>query len=299
MYHNIIFFRILELIYWYSFFNDKEDDFLEFLKTKAVLMRSWLEQIVFNNGDLPNFNDCTEGIALPVAKLLSLADKLNIFSNSTLLCASGYRSISKSKYECKIDVAQLGSKYQPGHSHADALSFIVYHNNKPLFVEKGTSTYQINERRYEERATSAHNTVSIGNKNQSEVWSGFRVGKRAKTLILEDSPDSIIGTHNGYINSVGLHKRKFSFFENHIIIEDILQKKKKIALFHLHVYPNEIILHDENIILIEGRAKITFKNAKNISIINYNMASGFNCCFTGQKVIVEFQENLKTRIDFN
>ena len=297
MYHNIIFFRVLELIYWYSFFKDKEDDFLEFLKIKAVLMRSWLEQIAFKNGDLPNFNDCAEGIALPVAELLSFADKLNIVSNSTLLGASGYRSISKYIYECKIDVAQLGPKYQPGHSHADALSFIIYHNNRPLFVEKGTSTYEINERRHEERATSAHNTVSIGNKNQSQVWSGFRVGNRAKTSILEDSPNTIIGTHNGYFNSVGLHKRKFAFFENHIKIEDLFQNNDK-ALFHLHVYPNETLLKDENTIIIKDRAKVTFNNAKNISIENYTMAKGFNHFEMGQKIIIEFQHNLKTRIDF-
>jgi hypothetical protein len=298
MYHNIIFFRVLELIHWFSFFKDKEDDFLKFLKLKAVLMRTWLEQIAFKNGDLPNFNDCAEGIALPVAELLSFADKLNLVSNSTLLGASGYRSISKYIYECKIDVAQLGPKYQPGHSHADALSFIVYHNSKPLFVEKGTSTYEINERRHEERATSAHNTVSIGNENQSQVWSGFRVGNRAETNIIKDSPDSLIGSHNGYFNTVGMHKRKFTFFENHVTIEDLLQNNNYKALFHLHVYPNEILLKDGNTIIIKDRAKVTFKNAENISIENYTMATGFNRCEMGQKIIVEFQDNLKTRIDF-
>ena len=31
-----------------------------------------------------------------------------------------------------------------------------------------------------ERATHSHNTVKIGSKEQTQVWGGFRVAKRAK-----------------------------------------------------------------------------------------------------------------------
>src|SRR5690606_7448376 len=181
MYHNIIFFRVLELIDWYSNYKDRDDNFLEFLKSKASIMESFLKNISFKNGDIPHFNDSTNGIAFAVEELYAYFDSLNLKSQRIPLSDSGYRSFSNEAFEVKIDVAQLAVDYQPGHAHADSLSFLIYYKNKPFIVEQGTSTYQINKRRFLERSSHAHNTVTINRMNHSEVWSGFRVGNRAFT----------------------------------------------------------------------------------------------------------------------
>src|SRR5690606_25573724 len=62
MYHQIIFFRLLELVDWYSNFEGKEQYYLEYLIFKSSLMRSWLAQLTFSNGDIPHFNDSADGI---------------------------------------------------------------------------------------------------------------------------------------------------------------------------------------------------------------------------------------------
>src|SRR5690606_21045496 len=105
-------------------------------------------------------------------------------------------------------------------AHADALSFILYYNNSPFIIEQGTSTYNIGEIRSRERSTAAHNTVVIDGKNQSQVWSGFRVGKRAKVNIIEESAGTLIARHNGYKDLGLVHERTFSFAENCVTILD-------------------------------------------------------------------------------
>src|SRR5699024_6640038 len=199
------------LIDWYKNWDAKEVEFLAFLENKASLMLAWLRNISFSNGDIPHFNDSAEGIAYSTRWLSSYATLLNIPEVHTDLHASGYRSFKNVIYECKVDLAQIDPSYQPGHDQADALSFILYYKQKPLFVEMGTSTYEINERRAIERCTSAHNTVVVNNTDQSKVWSGFRVAQRAKTEIVEDKISYLVGKHDGYRNIGVTHTRIFEF----------------------------------------------------------------------------------------
>src|SRR5690606_33111259 len=120
---------------------------------------------------------------------------------------SGYRSFLSEHFECKVDVGNLGPSYQPGHGHADALSFVLNVEGIPFLVEEGTSTYENNEIRWRERSTQAHNTITVGDKDQSEVWHAFRVAKRAKVKILKDTLDELIAEHNGYKKTGVIHKR--------------------------------------------------------------------------------------------
>ena len=84
-----------------------------------------------------------------------------------------------------IDVAKIGPDYLPGHAHADTLSFELSLYGKRLLVNSGISRYGTSLIRQFERSTEAHNTVAIDNKNSSEVWSGFRVARRAYPLDLK------------------------------------------------------------------------------------------------------------------
>src|SRR5690606_25254877 len=92
MYHKIMFFRLLELIDWYSNYKSVDVEFLQICREKAYSMRRWLENIIFSNGDIPLFNDSAEEIALSTDVLFKYADKLDIYSKNISLGASGYRS---------------------------------------------------------------------------------------------------------------------------------------------------------------------------------------------------------------
>ena len=87
--------------------------------------------------------------------------------------SSGYRKYSIENFTLIFDAAQIGPRYQPGHAHADNLTFNLYYKFKPVIVDTGTSVYEDTPRRFLERSTESHNTIKYRNQNSSEVWSSF------------------------------------------------------------------------------------------------------------------------------
>ena len=298
MYHQIIFFRLLELIDWYSSYEAKTPSFEEFLRKRAAIMFSWLSKTSFSNGNIPHFNDSTTGIAYPNEYLFSYAKQLEITASQDPLGNSGYRAFNIGNYEIRIDVAQIGPTYQPGHAHADTLSFVLNYKNTPLFVEQGTSTYNIGERRATERGTAAHNTVVVAGKNQSEVWSGFRVGKRAKTKVTVDNQTELRAEHDGYKGLGIVHRRIFKFHNKRISIQDQVEgSPEHLKEFHLHFAPSMKVEQKNGIIEFDF-GQLKFTGAKGLRIENYEMALGYNLYEKAKKLIVCFNGSLATEILF-
>lgn len=299
MYHQIILFRVLELYDWYSQWENNEASFIKLLKTKAELMLSWLDKISFSNGDIPHFNDSTNEISFRTEDLMTYAKNLDLNINPVPLSDSGYRTLNKEAYEIRLDFAQIAPSYQPGHAHADALSFILYHKDKPLFVEQGTSTYNIGERRSLERSTQAHNCVVVDNQNQSQVWSGFRVGKRAKTSIIKDEATRLVASHDGYKSLGVIHQRSFEFKEGRIQITDGLSNPNKTAVFYLHLHPSrKITQHLEAGFIVDESIHINFENAEDIQVESYQYADTYNEYIEAKRILVKFVGVLETRIEF-
>src|SRR5690606_24806795 len=160
--------------------------------------------------------------------------------------------------------------------------------NHPVFVEVGTSTYESNDRRQIERSTFSHNTVVVREKNQSEVYGGFRVGKRAKAFILSDNGNTLIAEHDGYVSSFNVfHKRSFTFNNSSItIIDNLSINISSKAYFHLH--PSlEFEIH-EGYFFIKDVGSIRFDGFKHIQVLSYDFADGFNNTIPGKKLCVEF-----------
>src|SRR5690606_35630512 len=135
MYHNIILFRVLELIDSYSKYSGKNMLFLEFLKPTASKMISWLRNMSFENGEFPHFNDSADGICLSLNELVQYSQELSISVQNLPLGESGYRKYKTDNYECIFDIGAIKPIYQPGHSHADSFSFWLHKDNKLIFGE--------------------------------------------------------------------------------------------------------------------------------------------------------------------
>lgn len=300
MYHQIVLFRVLELIDWYSKITNPDKAFLDFLKNKAQQLLGWLQTITFQNGDIPHFSDSATGIAFTSAELFQFAAKLQLpCSAKASLDASGYRKYHVGDYECVVDVGAVGPTYQPGHSHADALSFILHYQQRPLFVEAGTSTYQIGEKRNEERSTHAHNTVVVEGKDQSEVWGGFRVGKRANVKVIKETDSEIMASHDGYKRDFTvIHQRSFTFAPAVILISDeIIGASNLNATAYLHFHPDcEVKIGEDGLIQIAGIGAIYLKNASGFRLEIYEMADGYNQCKKATVLVADFQGSLETTI---
>lgn len=293
MYHQIILFRVLEAISYLP----NGDDLLPILKEKANLMLGWLKKATFKNGDIPQFNDSSDGIAFTTEQLMNIGCLLELESANITLGESGYRKFESENFELIIDVKGISPDYQPGHNHADHLSFILYINNRPFIVDPGTSTYNISERRHWERSSKAHNIVTVNNFDQSEVWGGFRVGRRPSVRVLKDSIDFVSASIEYNVKKSTIKQiRDFSVTENSIILKDSLNVRNgAIARFYLH--PLVFILNRTNdMVAFDNGAKIYFKNISNLKIEEYDFANGFNKLLKSKVIEVHFMNSCESTI---
>ena len=300
MYHQIILTRLLDCIQLIKLNSAwKRNDLLLFLEEKASLMISWLKNITYKNGNIPMVNDATFNIAPNSKKIFFYANQLGINSQNIPLSDSGYRKIKTNNYELFIDVGNVGPDYQPGHAHSDTFNFELIKNGNPIFVDTGISTYEKSAIRQYERATQSHNTVKIGDKDQTQVWEGFRVAKRAKIIHLIEMSNYIEVSHNGYLGDGYIHTRTFFWSTNELIIEDKISKSTRntaIAFFHLHSKTPKPQITENSVFISTLSLYVVFENAKNISIEEYNLSKGFNKTILAFVIKVVFDKVLKTKI---
>ncbi len=299
MYHQIILHRILDSIQLFTLNPVRKDNLLPTLKEKAIKMLGWLEAVTFKSGIIPMVNDASHDIAPSSADIFDYAGYLGLTWDKPMLNESGYRKWESENYECFMDLGQIGPAYIPGHAHADTFNFELQVNDQPFIVDTGTSTYEKNELRQLERGTISHNTVVINNTNQTEVWGGFRVARRAKIIELEVRKDGYAASHDGYKRLGVIHTRSFSFSKHGMVISDTLSGKpvNGIAYFHFHPSVNKMILSENAIRFQELETVIQFK-ADHLKIENgtYNFAAGFNRRKKATVVQVSFHKNLVTTI---
>ena len=297
MYHQLILYRILDSINLLQ--NNPSNltgHLLGGLQNTASNMLGWLNNITFTNGDVPCLNDSIDGIAPNSKKLFDYVDNLQIKINQKQLSDSGYRIFSSKDIEMIMDIGKIGPDYIPGHAHSDTFNFVIQYQNQPFLVDTGISTYEKNERRKLERSTASHNTVMIEGKEQSEVWGGFRVGKRANVTILEDCKNNVRAIHDGYKKIGCHHQRTFLFKENQVRIEDlIIGKGIGIASFHFHF---DIKLELGNQKIVGEFGEISFDELVEIRLENYFLATGFNQTQKAQRIKVTFENKLNTNITF-
>ncbi len=296
MYHQIILYRLLDSINLLeSVKNDFPSGFVDLCKNKAVQMLAWLENMTFSNGDIPMVNDATNDIAPVTSELLAYAGRLGLTPSGSRLKDSGYRMFKTGAWELLADVGNIGPDYIPGHAHADAFGFVLYYGGKPVIVDVGISTYEKNERRQWERSTEAHNTVKVKDAEQTEVWGGFRVGRRAYVKLVSESEHHVEASHNGYRNLGIEHIRKFELGEQGLNISDTLLNNEKFkASAYFHIYPGVKILRNEEYIGLNS-LKVSFKGDIYITIEDYRFCSGYNKIIDAQRIRIDFLNKLETR----
>lgn len=300
MYHKIILHRLLDSCNLCKNNRDVYEDlvFEDFLLSSAEKMLGWLEKITFKDGTTPRVNDSTEGIAPESQQLFDYAKRLGIAWKTTELSESGYRLFKNEGTELFVDYGKIGPNYIPGHAHSDTFSFLLNYQGNPVIVDPGISTYNSGYRRQRERSTSSHNTVRYGKVDQSEVWGGFRVGRRASAVITQESKNSIKGYHKGYKRFGVYHQRVFDFGKQSITIEDKMVARNELlgkssAYFHFHP---DIALQISGNQVIAASCVFDFSGVTAMRIKEYTYAHGYNDTVKAKLVEVLFNENLITNI---
>lgn len=161
-----------------------------------------------------------------------------------------------------VDHAALGFGSIAAHGHADALSFQMYVDGIPIFVDPGTYIYHYDlKSRNAYRRTENHNTLCINKRDQSEMLGAFLWGKRAECRLLDyketDRGVMLRAAHNGYLGN--RHTRIYYFDgKRKLCIVDELEKADFVSL-------NFILLPDAGL-KIQGKRALIFVGTIWISI---------------------------------
>lgn len=290
MYHCILLDRLLDCI------NYGRNDEIK-LREFASKMLGHLESICWNDGSIPLFNDAADGIAPSPAGIFDYARRLHISWQPIPMNECGYRKMQHGSHmEAIADVGNIAASYQPGHTHADTFNFELRIDEKPFIVDTGTSTYEKNVRRQYERSTEAHNTVTLENRNSSEVWGGFRVGERATVTLHCDEPNVISASHSGF-GRHNIHTRNFTLTDVAFFVTDKMSTSAE-CVSRLHLAPGlQIITVSKDEIITSG-GRINIINATEINLKEAQISRQYNRFEAGIVVEMVFRDTLQYQISF-
>lgn len=306
-YHALMLENCLDIYNLLAHNRDKSNHALKkTVQSYCELALQWLADMHYESDEIAFFNDSANGIAPRYQDLYDYAVSLfryqqeaNIISSGRLidLSSSGYYGVECPQDKFIIDCGEVQPSYQPGHMQCDLLSYELVLNDRKLIVNPGVFEYTAGAMRDYVRSTQAHNTVSVSDHQQSEIWSAFRVARRAKKLYaqIQQAHEWVYfsGAFEGFPTLQGgaQHQR------------DIKLLVRAGQLVECHVddtvtyhgtqnIKNRIHLHPEIQVTDCGAGLLQCSDGKNLvasiklaSGCDYNIESSYYCPQFGQKIM--------------
>jgi len=240
MYHALILEDFMDLINISESYNKPV---YPHLRAVTASMLGWLKQLSRADGSPSYLNDSVAGIAPPLPELENYGRRLGIGGVAEPLDDSGFVVLENDRVRAVMDIGSPSPSYQAGHAHAEALSIELEIAGRPIFVNRGISTYEANETRSSERSTMAHNTIGIDGQNSSETWGAFRVARRAKVSVVQrDLKAGVIrATHDGYrrLPHAVIHDRELQLLIDGVtVIDRVSGHGRHCALAYWHLHPD-------------------------------------------------------------
>ena len=247
MYHTIILEDLLDVLNLSRTFGNEIEVLLPSLVPAIGKMRAWLEAMTLGDGRIAFFNDAAFGVSAEPAEIEAYSIRLGLphpkaaQSGLLRLADSGYARINLDDAIVIADIGSIGPNYLPGHAHADTLSFEFSLGKERVLVNGGTSVYEIGAQRHRERSTAAHNSVVVDQHDSSEVWSSFRVGRRARVHEVEalGTQDCVklSASHDGYahMRDRPIHRRKWQLTPRKLVVTDTITGRPRHAVAHFHL----------------------------------------------------------------
>ena len=202
-----------------------------------------------------------------------------------------------------IDHADLGYGSIAAHGHADALSFQLFIDGQPIFVDSGTYNYHVTpEDRNYFRSTAAHNTVMVDGKEQSEMLGPFIWGKKANAELIfsEQDNDSITLAmeHDGYKPVKHTRTLYFDGDRRLQIRDEVLSSTKAAAKFILapDIEVEERI--DEVLLKREDVCVATIKCEKR-QIIRHDYSDQYGLKRQTNGIVIDFNSECVVEIVLN
>ena len=314
MYHAIVLEDMLDLVQLAAIHRGlfAVDHVSQWQKISLKMLR-WLRVMSHPDGGIALFNDAALGIAPDIAALTNYAVALGLtvdqmpLADIEPLADSGYVRLQTASAVLIADVGEIGPTYLPGHAHADTLSFELSLQGQRVLVNGGTSTYEASAERTRQRGTAMHNTVVVDGVDSSEVWSSFRVARRAQPLAVRWGRDAqalwIEAGHDGYLRLPGkvIHRRRWMLETNRLHVADEVSGRFVKATAYFRFAPASLlnVSSADTGIVILNESKILWKNTgqtnMDVRLGTWHPRFGVNkdcrvlvVTFSGEKLETEF-----------
>lgn len=262
----------------------------------------WLEMMTHPDGEIAFFNDAATGIAARHHELVAYASRLGIAQSAPPNVlgsgASGYHCLGGSGAVILADIAPVGPDCQPGHAHADTLSFEMSLGGQRVIVNSGTSLYGLGAERERQRGTAAHSTLQLCGRDSSEVWSGFRVGRRARARVETKSPTTLEGSHDGYRRLPGrpLHSRRWTLGTQSLTVTDQVTGgvgHAWPAQVRYHLHPDIRVERTDQAIVLHCPDAFTVRVScdRDLQIADGTWHPRFNATVSNRHLLIEWEAN--------
>ena len=224
----------------------------ESLRGNLVKMARYLAALSYADGSLALFNDSANAFEtrpLPLLEAVSRVCGEMVSSSTANFPNSGYYvwQSEDEREKIVIDAGEPSVAYNTAHAHCDMLSYELWTNNAPFVVDAGVHGYGGDEFRAYCRSTRAHNTVMVDDVEQSEVWSTFRMARRAQVLRAEAVEDAVGWRFDGEVQGYGANGLRHSrsvrrFAGGEWEVKDRLSLRKvkaagQVAKSFIHLHP--------------------------------------------------------------
>lgn len=279
MYHSIILNDLIELVALADCHPGTIDPTtVERWRREVGRMACWLRVMSHPDGDIAAFNDSALAIAprfeqiLPRMRAIGVGEPNQANGRLCLLQASGYARMCSREAVVFVDIGRIGPDYLPGHAHADTLSMELSVAGHRLVVDPGTSLYHVCPERLRQRGTGAHNSVVVDRHDSSEVWSSFRVARRAHPRDIRSGEVGesvwVSAAHDGYMHLPGkvIHTRRWDLAKDELVIRDRLDGVYGTAEGGFLIHPDWLAREAGDTIVLERADKSVMVHAVNASL---------------------------------
>ncbi|MFM2151743.1 MAG: hypothetical protein RL199_178 [Pseudomonadota bacterium] len=216
------------------------DVFADRADAAAGRLEAMLADVAHPDGYWPMFGDTALGEApRPIASASASAG-----SRRRHFPRTGLLALRDGDDHLVIDAGPLGTRDQPGHAHADALSFELSHAGRRVVVDGGAGHYEADAWRAYFRGPFAHNGLSVDGAGPDELWAAFRAGGRARVSPLDVSRVGAFDIIDGeLIASAGWHwQRRFVYAPGRVlvVVDRVEAPSASVVRSHLLLEPGFI-----------------------------------------------------------
>ncbi|MDM7861978.1 heparinase II/III-family protein [Alteromonas sp. ASW11-36] len=189
----------------------------------------FLSHLLNSSDELIGYGDSDDGFALSAYfRSLKPLKSMNV---TKVFPDSGVINCQFPRLKVWAFATELGMPPSYGHGHADALSIVFEADTKMIAIDKGTYSYNIDDKRRDYyRSTQAHNTVTIDCASQSSASGRFMWESNVRSdLLFEETASDYafyVMKHNGYLSRFeSIHYRGFFVNASNLIVFDFVKSE--------------------------------------------------------------------------